>query len=243
VGAVIGPWVNAAALAAGALGGAALGHRLPDRLRARLPPVFGIAALGLGVVLTVRVRTLPAVMLALLAGTILGELLHLEEGIERAAVHTRRLVERLVGRHRSASPHDEAEHVRQMVSLLVLFAASATGIVGALAEGMTGDPSLLLAKAVLDMVTAAVFAATLGPAVAALALPLLAVQSALFLAVRALPVESPVLIGDLSACGGLILLATGLRVAGVRSFAVASMLPALALAIPISAAWARLWVG
>jgi uncharacterized membrane protein YqgA involved in biofilm formation len=29
----------------------------------------------------------------------------------------------------------------------------------------------------------------------------------------------------------------------VRSFAVASMLPALALAIPISAAWARLWVG
>jgi uncharacterized protein len=239
---MIGPWVNAAGLVAGAVTGAALGHRLPDRLRARLPPIFGIAALGLGVVLTVRLRTLPAVVLALLAGTILGELLRLEEGIERVAARTRRLAERLAGRSASAatSPTDD-DHVRQLVALLVLFAASATGIVGALTEGMTGDANLLLAKAILDMVTAAVFAATLGPAVAAIAVPLLAIQAALYLLGGALPVQDPALIADLSACGGLVLLATGLRVAGVKSFAVANMLPALVLAIPISAAWARLW--
>lgn len=237
---MIGPWMNAAAVATGALAGAALGHRLPDRLRSRLPPVFGIAALGLGVVLTVRLRTLPAVVLALLAGTILGELLRLEERLEDLAGRTRHLAERLVGRGGRVPPDED--QVRQLVALLVLFAASATGIIGALTEGMTGDPSLLAAKAILDGVTAAVFAASLGPAVAAIAFPVLALQSAILLVGRWLPVESPALIGDLSATGGLILLATGLRVAGVKSFAVANMLPALVLAIPVSAAWARFWV-
>jgi uncharacterized membrane protein YqgA involved in biofilm formation len=47
------------------------------------------------------------------------------------------------------------------------------------------------------------------------------------------------MIADFSACGGLILLATGFRIAEIKNFAVANMLPALFLVLPISALWAR----
>jgi len=40
-----------------------------------------------------------------------------------------------------------------------------------------------------------------------------------------------------------VMLATGLRIAGIKSYAVGNMLPALLLAMPISAAWARLVAG
>jgi len=106
---------------------------------------------------------------------------------------------------------------------------------------MTGDASLLLAKSFLDLVTAAVFAADLGPSVATLGVPQLLVQVVLYLlAARIVPLTTPHLVGDFSAVGGLIMLATGFRITGIKPFAVANMLPALFLAMPVTAAWLRL---
>lgn len=53
-----------------------------------------------------------------------------------------------------------------------------------------------------------------------------------------LPLTTPAMMGDFSAVGGLLLVATGLRVCGIKMFPVVNMLPALLLAMPISAAWA-----
>ena len=238
---MLGPWVNGAAVVAGGLAGAGLGQRLPERFRARMVPVLGIAALGIGVLLTAQARTLPAVVLSLLLGTGLGELVNLEAGIERLAVRARGLVERVAPRAHGRLSHQE--FLEQYVALGVLFCASGTGIFGSLREGMTGDPTLLLVKSLLDLVTAALFAASLGGAVALLALPQLLVQLGLYgLAAVIAPLTTPVLLADLSACAGLLLLATGLRIAGVKPFPVASMLPALLLAMPVSALWLR-WVG
>ena len=91
---MIGPWVNGASIVVGGLAGASLGKRIGENLRTRLPLVFGVASLGLGVAMVVRVRTLPPVVLALLLGTIIGELLHLEDGIQRLAARAKWLVER-----------------------------------------------------------------------------------------------------------------------------------------------------
>lgn len=53
-----------------------------------------------------------------------------------------------------------------------------------------------------------------------------------------LPLTTPAMMDDFSAVGGLLLVATGLRVCGIKMFPVVNMLPALLLAMPISAAWA-----
>jgi hypothetical protein len=50
-----------------------------------------------------------------------------------------------------------------------------------------------------------------------------------------LPLTTPMMMADFTAVGGLLLLATGLRICGIKMFAVVNMLPALLLAMPLSA--------
>jgi uncharacterized protein len=52
---------------------------------------------------------------------------------------------------------DEENFINQFIAVLILFCASGTGIFGALTEGMTGDPTILLTKSILDFFTAAIF--------------------------------------------------------------------------------------
>ncbi len=104
---------------------------------------------------------------------------------------------------------------------------------------MTGDPSILYIKTILDLFTSAIFFATaLGFAVAAIAIPQVILQLALaFLAVLILPLTTPDMMADFSAVGGLIMLATGLRICGIKPFPVANMIPALVLVMPFSHLW------
>ncbi len=45
------------------------------------------------------------------------------------------------------------------------------------------------------------------------------------------------MINDFKACGGFVLLATGLRIARIREFPIADMIPAMILVMPVSAIW------
>lgn len=103
-------------------------------------------------------------------------------------------------------------------------------------EGMTGDPSILIAKSFLDFFTAMIFACSLGIAVSVISIPLLIIQLTLaWAAALILPLTTPSMMADFSAVGGLLLLATGLRICGIKMFPVVNMLPALFLAMPLSA--------
>ncbi|BDU78137.1 DUF554 domain-containing protein [Mesoterricola sediminis] len=238
---MIGPFVNGASVIVGSLTGAAAGNRISENLRTKMPLVFGVSSMGLGIAMIVKVKYLPAVILSLLVGTMIGELLHLEDAIMKLAGKTRGFIDRIAKPADANLPHDE--FLSKFVAILVLFCASGTGIFGAMNEGMTGDSSLLMVKSFLDLFTAAIFATALGFSVATLAVPQFIIQSSLFLlATRILPMTSPVMIADFSACGGLIMVATGFRIAGIKPFAVANMLPALFLAMPVTALWVRFFV-
>lgn len=236
---VIGPFINSAAILLGGIGGAALGERIPASLRKTLPSVFGLAALGMGVMLTVRTAHLPVAVMALLLGAVIGELCRLEYWIGRAGNAVRLLVERRGGVGHAA-PADEQAFLDRYVVVVVLFCASGAGVFGSMQEGMTGDASVLLAKAFLDLFTAAIFASSLGYAVAVIAAPQLAIQLMLALAAGFLmPLTDAGMQADFSGTGGLLLLATGFRICGMLNLPVANLLPALVLAMPLSALWSR----
>ena len=226
----IGPLINSGAIALGGLAGAYWGGLFPERLRTTMPLTFGCASMGLGIAMIVKAQQLPVIVIALLIGTLLGELLQLETRLHA-------LVVRLHGglnRTGTAS----AGFSEQFVGVAVLFCASGTGIFGALHEGMTGDYSVLLIKSSLDLLTAGVFAITLGLSVALLAVPQMLIQMALLLSARWItPLTSAAMMADFTACGGILMLATGLRIAGIKQFPVASMLPALLIVMPLSALW------
>ena len=61
---VIGPFINAGAVLLGGVLGAVLSQRLPERIRVSMPSIFGLASLGIGILLVVKCANL----LCMLAG-------------------------------------------------------------------------------------------------------------------------------------------------------------------------------
>ncbi|WP_112179780.1 MULTISPECIES: DUF554 domain-containing protein [Paraliobacillus] len=233
----VGPIVNALAVFLGGLLGAFLGNKIPERLRVALPLTFGAASMGMGVSLIIKVNLLPAVVLALVIGSAIGELIMLEKGIEWCAKKIKGPIEKIFS---SKNTMDPKEFMEKFVGILVLFCASGTGIFGALTEGMTGDASILFSKSFLDFFTAAIFAAALGYIVMTIAVPQIIILLGLFFSAGfILPMVNDLLIADFSAVGGIIMLVTGLRIAGIKSFPVANMLPGLLIVMPIASIWAH----
>ena len=229
---VIGPFINASAVLAGGVIGALLSQRLPERIRVFMISIFGLASLGIGILLVVKCANLPVMVLATLVGALIGEFCYLEKGINTAVAKA----QTLFMRSGKKPPHES--FIQNYVAIIVLFCASGTGIFGAMREGMTGDPSILIAKSFLDFFTAMIFACSLGIAVSAISAPMLLIQLSLATcAALILPLTTPAMMADFSSVGGLLLVATGLRICGIKMFAVVNMLPALLLAMPLSAAW------
>lgn len=252
----IGVIVNSLAVLFGGLIGAFLGEKIPERLRKSLPLIFGAASMSMGVNYIVKMHALPAVVLALILGSAFGELVYLEKGIEWCATRARGPVEKLFsnkkdtareyvaatvsGTKTEASADKHKEFMEKFVGIVILFCASGTGIFGALKEGMTADHSVLLAKSILDFFTAGIFATALGYLVVAICIPQFIVLILLFLSASLImPMTTPAMIADFTACGGMIMLATGFRISGIKSFPIANMLPALVLVMPISYLWTR----
>jgi uncharacterized membrane protein YqgA involved in biofilm formation len=232
---VIGPFINAGAVLLGGVLGAVLSQRLPERIRTSMPSIFGLASLGIGILLVIKCANLPVMVLATLLGALIGEFCYLEKGINSAVSKAKNLIARPGGKAKHGT-HES--FIQNYVAIIILFCASGTGIFGSMQEGMTGDPGILIAKAFLDFFTATIFATTLGIAVAAICVPMLLIQLALATcATLILPLTTLAMMADFTAVGGLLLLATGLRICGIKMFAVVNMLPALLLAMPLSALW------
>lgn len=232
----IGPLINCTATLLGALIGAFLGNKIPERLRINLPLTFGAASMGMGITMIVKVNMLPPVILSLLLGSAIGELIKLEKGIEWCATKVQGPIKRIFPS--TSSVDSPEEFMEKFIGIVVLFSASGTGIFGALNEGITGDPSVLISKSFLDFFTAAIFATALGYIVTTTVIPQLVILFGLFfLAGVIMPLTTPAMIADFSACGGIIMLVTGLRISGIKSFPVANMLPALIIVMFISNFW------
>jgi uncharacterized membrane protein YqgA involved in biofilm formation len=132
----------------------------------------------------------------------------------------------------------EAEFEETLTTVIVLFCASGTGIYGAIVSGMTGDHSILIAKSILDLFTALIFACMLGLVVSAIAIPQFLIFLILFLCAGVIyPMTTPAMINDFKACGGILILATGFRMIKVKNFPIADMIPAMILVMPISWFW------
>lgn len=105
------------------------------------------------------------------------------------------------------------EQMDVLISMIILFCFSGTGVFGAMNSAMTGDHSILYAKAVMDFFTAIIFGTTAGYLVGFIAVPQFAVGILLFGgASYILPLVTDTMLANFKACGGIITLAVGLKI-------------------------------
>lgn len=235
---MIGIIVNVAAVVLGGILGSLFGSHMSDHFTRNLNKVFGVCAMGMGISSIPLMKNMPAVILAVVLGTALGLACHLGKWITRGGACLEKPISALLGSKAGGNGMSREEYLSLLVTAMVLFCASGTGIYGCLDAGMTGNATVLLSKSVLDLFTAMVFACSLGAVTALVAVPQVIIFSLLFLAAKVIfPLTTPDMIGDFKACGGFLLVATGFRIAKIEEFPVADMIPAMVLVMPISALW------
>lgn len=232
----IGVIIDAASVAVGGILGALAGHKLPENLKVQLNIVLGLCSMGMGISAVGLMKNMPAVIFAIVLGSGIGLAIGLGGWINKGAEAMQRPVTRLL--HSQNSSMSQEEFTATLVTVIVLFCASGTGIYGSLDAGMTGDSTILISQSILDLFTAAVFACNLGYVVSLVALPQLVIFLALFFGAKGiLPMTTPDMIADFKACGGFLMVATGLRMTKIKSFPIADMIPAMVLAMPFSWLW------
>ncbi len=227
----IGIIINVLSVIIGGFAGAAIKDRLPEQYRTNLTMLFGAASMGMGIASIVLMDNMPAVILALILGLLAGMMMHLGEAINKGAG----MMIRMIG--------GSEENSQDLITVIVLFCASGTGIYGSLVSGMNGDHSILIAKSFLDFFTALIFACSLGKSVSLVGIPQFVIMILLYILAGVIfPLTTPAMINDFKACGGFLMLATGFRIMQLKAFPTADMIPAMILVMPLSKLWSALIV-
>jgi len=209
---------------------------------AQMNKVFGVSAMCMGINGISQMNNMPAVVISVVIGSVIGLAFNLGDIIAKFGEIMQRPIN-LIAKRPDGFSGDENEYTSMMVTVIVLFCAGSTGIYGSLEAGMTGNSTILISKSILDFFTAVVFACSLGAVVSVIAIPQLAVFMLMFFAAKLiLPLTTPMMIGDFKACGGFLMVATGMRVAKIKDMPVADMLPAIVLVMPMSYFWSNIVV-
>ena len=235
----IGVIINTVAIFLGGIAGALLGDKLPEKYKEQLNLIFGLCSMGMGISSIVLMKYMPAVVFALIIGTIVGFVFKLGDKVYELCSKLQKVMIRIVPKKETNM--SETEFLATLITVIVLFCSSGMGIYGSLSEGMTGDSSLLITKSILDFFTAAIFACNLGYIISLIAVPQFVIFTTLFLSASFIvPLTTPDMIADFKACGGFLMVAAGFRILKLKMFPVVDMIPAMILVMPFSWFWVNI---
>jgi hypothetical protein len=182
---------------------------------------LGLSVVFIGIKMALSGGEAIAAIGCVLLGAITGELLRIEQGIER-------LGEWIKTRARS----DSSTFVKGFVSASILYLTGAMMIVGSIQDGTVGDAGTLYIKSLLDGVASIALSSTLGIGVAFSAISVLLVQGTItLLASQLLFMQSPAVLDAVSAAGGLLIVGIGANLLELTKIRIGNMLPAILYAI------------
>ncbi len=222
----LGTLVNSAAIVVGAVAGTLLRRGIPAAWKETILAAMGLCVTVIGMKMAQGSAHLVLVVVSLALGALVGEALDLDGRLTRFGQWLQR---RLLGNRSAATGSSLGE---AFVSASLLFCIGAMAIVGAIEDGLTGNHEILFAKASLDGVISVVLASTLGIGVALSAVSVLVYQGAItLLSFWMQQFLTEAVIGEISATGGVMILAIGLNLLGVTKIRLANLIPGLAVLV------------
>ena len=229
----IGTIINTAAVFVGGLLGLLLKNGAAKRFEGILMQALGLATIFLGVggvlkyMLVVEngglsTRGSMLLIFSLVIGSLLGQWLDIESGMETLGIKLKEAVR----------IKNDSHFVDGFVTTSLIISVGAMAIVGAMQDGLSGDCSMLIAKSLLDFTLVVILASAYGVGVVFSAIPLFLYQGAITL-IAALfgAVISNTLIEELSFVGSALIFCVGVNLVKEKTFRVANMLPALLVPI------------
>ena len=227
---LFGTLVNAAAIIVGSLLGLLL-TRIPESIRKTVMQGIGLAVVVLGLKMALGTENILLVIVSIVVGAILGEWIRIDHGLNQAG----KWLEKKVGGDKQGSI------ATGFVTATLVYCIGAMGVLGAMDSGLRNNHDILYTKALIDGFSAIIFTSTLGIGVLFSAIPVLLYQGVIaLLSTQIYNLVSEKMLDaillEVTAVGGLMIIAIGINILELKKIQVANMLPALvvaALGVPL----------
>ncbi|HEU5138737.1 MAG TPA: DUF554 domain-containing protein [Bacillales bacterium] len=219
---LLGTIVNAAAILFGTFIGSFL-TKIPDRIKQTVTKAIALAVVVLGIKMALQGEQFLVVILSLAIGGVIGEWLDLEKRLNNIGYW----LERKVG-----SRGEGGNVAKAFVTATLVFVVGALSILGALDSGLRQDHTILYTKAMLDGFFSILFTTTLGIGVLFSAVPVLIYEGGIALFATQInqwvaPGLLDLFISEMTAVGGIMILAIGLNLLEITKIRTANLLPGL----------------
>lgn len=122
--------------------------------------------------------------------------------------------------------------VNAFVTASLTVCIGAMAVIGSIQDGMYGDHSILISKALMDFIIILVMSASMGKGCAFSAVPVLLLQGGMTLLARVLqPFMTDAAMASLSCVGSVLIFCVGVNLLLGKRIRVANLLPALLVAV------------
>ena len=218
---MIGTIANALAIIAGGIIGLIFKNTIPEKISEALLKATGLAVIAIGINLMLSGKNFTLLIISLVIGTIIGEVIDIEKNLDKFGAFIE-----------SKMKNKESNVALGFVTCTLVYCVGSMAIVGSIQSGLTGNHEILFSKAVLDGITAATFAATMGAGVVLSGISILVYQGAItMLASLMQSLLSTVVVSEMTAIGGVIIMGIGLNFLIANRMRVGNLLPSIFIPI------------
>lgn len=217
---MLGTIINAIAIIVGSIIGLLVGKHIQERFSEIIIKGLSLTILAMGISGAIDSNNMLVVIISIAVGALIGEGIDIEKRLENIG----QTIER---RFSSKNPIAQG-----FVTATLLYCTGSMAILGAIQGGLLGNHETLLIKSILDGVISVIFAATLGVGVILSSVSVFLYQGTIVIGSSFLQgVLTDVVIQDLSAVGGVLLMALGMKMLGAVELKVGNLIPALFLPV------------
>lgn len=232
----LGTIINSAAIIVGGVFGHLFGKILNERIQDSLQKASGICVLFIGIagamegMLRLSGSSLSAgrsmlIVASLALGALVGEILNIEHGFERFGEWLK---------VKTGNAKDKS-FVEGFVTASLTVCIGAMAVVGSIKDGISGDYSILVTKAILDLIIITVMTSSLGKGCAFSAIPVAVFQGLITALARLIkPLMTDGALANLSLIGSILIFCVGVNLVWDKRIKVANLLPSLVFAVAIA---------
>ena len=216
---MLGVIVNVITVILGSCIGLLFKKGIPEKVSLAAMTGLGACTLYIGISGSLCGENVLILIASVVLGAISGTLLNIDGSINRLA----KKVETKFKKEGQSISFAEG-----LVTATLLFCVGSMTVTGSIQAGLTGDNSVLIAKAILDFVSSMMLAASLGFGVMLASVSVFVIQGGLVLVAGIIaPFMSTGAINEMTCAGSILIIMIGTNLMGITKIKVADFLPAI----------------
>ena len=219
---MLGVTVNVITVILGSSIGLLFKKGIPERVSTAAMTGLGACTLYIGISGSLCGENVLILIASVVLGAIVGTLLNVDGAITN-------LAQKVENRFRKGG--SEVSIAEGIITATLLFCVGSMTFTGSIQAGITGDNSILITKAMLDMVSAMMLASSLGVGVLLSSVAVLVIQGGLVLFAGLIaPFMTASAINEMTCAGSILIIMIGTNLMGITKIKVADYLPAIVFA-------------